>query len=172
MPEGCRLPKIVYLFKKLLPPFEEEIRYYCPKCDKILKENTDDPSQLSCLCSEGLISKKQLLRLGFFFIQLSIKKLIRKLLEENSLGKLQKDIVVDPSRNFFEDITDGRLYRCYCNGKLLSKNALSVIMNTDGVPVFNSSKKSLWPVQFFLNELPPTIRKKTYDFTMFMVWES
>lgn len=33
-------------------------------------------------------------------------------------------------------------------------------MNTDGVPVFNSSNVSIYPIQFIINELPARIRKK------------
>ena len=31
-------------------------------------------------------------------------------------------------------------------------------MNTDGVAVFKSSKKSLWPIWLVINELPPNER--------------
>lgn len=33
-------------------------------------------------------------------------------------------------------------------------------MSTDGVPVLNSSKGSMWPVSLSINELPPYLRRK------------
>lgn len=35
---------------------------------------------------------------------------------------------------------------------------LTLLMNTDGANVFESNHKSLWPIQFYLNFLPPSLR--------------
>lgn len=55
------------------------------------------------------------------------------------------------------DITDGALIR-----KLNQKNPfdlkLTVLVNTDGIQVSKSGKKSLWPIQVICNFLPPAIR--------------
>ena len=54
-----------------------------------------------------------------------------------------------------EDIYDGRLYRSLVRkGILSSGNNISFIFNTDGVPVFKSSKVSIWPLYLIINELP------------------
>ena len=58
------------------------------------------------------------------------------------------------------DIYDGVLY-----GKLMQKysfksHVLIYIFNTDGAPIFHSSKRSLWPLQIIINELPPNLRFK------------
>lgn len=54
-----------------------------------------------------------------------------------------------------EDIYDGRLYRSLARkGILSSGNNISFIFNTDGVPVFKSSKVSIWPLYLIINELP------------------
>ena len=54
-----------------------------------------------------------------------------------------------------EDIYDGRLYRSLVSkGILSSENNISFIFNTDGVPVFKSSKVSIWPLYLIINELP------------------
>ncbi|KAH9378023.1 hypothetical protein HPB48_022694 [Haemaphysalis longicornis] len=37
---------------------------------------------------------------------------------------------------------------------------LTFTLNTDESPVLKSSKTSVWPLQFTLNELPPTARLK------------
>ena len=54
-----------------------------------------------------------------------------------------------------EDIYDGKLYRELINkGILNSGNNISFLFNTDGVPVFKSSKVSIWPLFLVINELP------------------
>ena len=56
----------------------------------------------------------------------------------------------------YEDIYDGSLYKNLMNvGSVLRdcKN-LSLMWNVDGVPLFKSSKYSLWPMYLLINELP------------------
>lgn len=59
------------------------------------------------------------------------------------------------------DVSDSELYRNlslkYSNG---SDYFLTYNFNTDGMPIFNSSKRSIWPLLLILNELPPSLRFK------------
>ena len=67
-----------------------------------------------------------------------------------------------------EDIFDGHLYKKHFgeDGFLKGTSAhekqtqvhMSLTINTDGVAVFRSSKFSIWPVYFVVNELPPNCR--------------
>ena len=43
-------------------------------------------------------------------------------------------------------------------------------MNTDGVKIFNSSKRSFWPVYFIINELPPKMRFRLENMLIGGVW--
>ena len=54
------------------------------------------------------------------------------------------------------DIIDGKYYGKLCEeGKFLSNSSnISLIFNTDGAPLYSSSKVSLWPVFLAVNELP------------------
>lgn len=58
------------------------------------------------------------------------------------------------------DIIDGKYYKEYCGkGNFLEKDTnLSMLFNTDGAPLFQSSGISLWPVFLAINEIPPTER--------------
>ena len=56
--------------------------------------------------------------------------------------------------NNLEDIYDGRVYRKLWNSGFLScGDNISFLMNTDGIPVFKSSKISIWPLYLCINEL-------------------
>ena len=57
------------------------------------------------------------------------------------------------------DICDGSVYReLVLKGVFSSKHHLSVILNTDGIPVFRSSSFSFWPIHLLINELPYKMR--------------
>ncbi|CAN8023540.1 unnamed protein product, partial [Ixodes persulcatus] len=52
------------------------------------------------------------------------------------------------------DITDGRVYRKMKASGALQWGDLTMTFNTDGSPIFKSSKASVWPLQFVINEVP------------------
>lgn len=58
------------------------------------------------------------------------------------------------------DIYDSQLYQALAGhqGPLADEHNISLIMNTDGVEVFKSTKLSLWPALLMINELPFTER--------------
>lgn len=58
------------------------------------------------------------------------------------------------------DITDGELYKQIVKKFLLHNNHdfATIIFNSDGVPVFNSSTLLLWPVEYNINETPIHVR--------------
>ena len=55
------------------------------------------------------------------------------------------------------DVYDGEGYKQHI--EYLSDPAhVSLLLNTDGVAIYRSSKVSIWPVWAVINELPPTMR--------------
>ena len=60
---------------------------------------------------------------------------------------------------YYTDIYNGKLYQNQVSSGILdNQNNISFIMNTDGIPVFRSSKYSFWPVYLLINELPFKMR--------------
>ena len=50
---------------------------------------------------------------------------------------------------------DGSEYKKHCNPGILDfQHNVSLLWNTDGVHVFKSSKFSIWPLSFVINEFP------------------
>lgn len=64
------------------------------------------------------------------------------------------------NHSIISDFTDGRLYKDLYES-LPAEDERSFIttnFNSDGVPLFESSKCSIWPIQLIVNELPFHVR--------------
>lgn len=70
-----------------------------------------------------------------------------------------------------EDIYDGAIYKNEIkNGFLSNKSNISFTWNTDGVPLFKSSKFSIWPLYLVINELPYEERFKKENVIIAGIW--
>ena len=58
-----------------------------------------------------------------------------------------------------DDICGGRLYKELTSEFIAtSQRYVTVTFNTDGIPVFKSSKYEFWPLFLLINELPYKLR--------------
>lgn len=71
-------------------------------------------------------------------------------------ASLKKQQTRHKEPNRLSDISDGTIYQEHCdmNGPLSDGNGISVVLNTDGIALFNSSNSSMWPILLMINELP------------------
>ena len=93
---------------------------------------------------------------------LPLEDQLKDLLCDKKLSKYltHRDITTIRGTSIISDITSSRLYRELVDQHNLSNNDLSLTWNTDGIPVFESSRYSIWPIQSSINELPPHLRGK------------
>jgi hypothetical protein len=93
-----------------------------------------------------------------FFIEISIEDQIRSMFAKTGIWNLlsHRFSRVKKGVNNIEDIYDGKQYqRFFQNGGILDdQRNISLTWNTDGIPVFKSSKFAIWPLYFTVNELP------------------
>ena len=70
------------------------------------------------------------------------------------------------------NLYDGLLYKQHmtANGILACKNNTSLTWNVDGLPLFKSSKYSLWPVYLIVNELPFKLHKLRENIIIAGLW--
>lgn len=128
-----------------------------------MAETADDPGRFCCPhCKSESVPRTELIKSSSYYLSFNIEEQLRSLLEDQGLGVELNYRFSRPQReSCLSDIYDGRLYREFKEGKLLSNQlSLSFTMNTDGVPAFKSSNTSVWPILCFVNELPPALRKK------------
>ena len=90
-----------------------------------------------------------------------MKRQIEDLLGEDKLKQyLKNHATTNRNPGIISDITSAELYSKLVESYNFSSNDLSLTWNTDGIPVFESSNYSIWPIQSAINELPPHLREK------------
>ena len=88
---------------------------------------------------------------------------IKDLLSDDKLRETYLTNHANPENtntNTVSDIISGKLYKELIEEPDFSHNDLSLTWNTDGIPIFESSKFFIWPIQSVINELPPHLREK------------
>lgn len=177
--DDSRLPKTKYFFKKCFGPNKKAIfHFYCKNCMLYIgtyeqlksvreaKLKANDKTRDSCtVCGSEYSLHK--MNSGFFFVQLPLRDQLKKKFYEN-----QEILTYDtsPNSNIIADVFDGELYKSLKSTVGLDP-LVTLTMNTDGVKVFKSKRKaSLWPIQFFINEVPPQRRFKQYNIILTGVW--
>ena len=91
-----------------------------------------------------------LLNCGSFFLHFIVRRLLREIFQNNGDDIFANRSSIDGS---MKDIIHGQAYK-------ISPPDVSFSMNCDGVPMFKSSNRSLWPIQIIVNEFPPLFRMK------------
>jgi len=97
-----------------------------------------------------------------YFYYLPLKYQLRELFEteyEKMSVVFQHESEIEKS-HLIRSIRDGALYKQSMTDKNDGEQRISMTFSCDGVPVFNSSHSSLWPVFCTINELPMGIRKR------------
>ncbi|CAD6233228.1 GSCOCG00012265001-RA-CDS, partial [Cotesia congregata] len=64
------------------------------------------------------------------------------------------------------DITDSELFVNFANN---NEKIIYLNVSTDGAPIFRKSKRSMWPLQILVNNLPPRLRFKNVIIAGFMI---
>ncbi len=119
--------------------------YYCSLCEQLLDSNS------SSKCPNPLCGQTP--KDPPYFLELSLEDQLRKLFERPSFYQhLQHRFNRNKLNTDIEDIYDGKLYRDLSkpNGILSFRENISLLWNTDGIPVFKSSNFSIWPVYFII----------------------
>lgn len=133
---------------------------------RLLQDEKDGKSCETCtVCGTEYSLKK--MNDGNFFIELPLREQIEKRISEN-VDMLNYDTT--SNSNDITDIFDGELYKSL-RAKIGPGSLITLTLNTDGVRVFKSKRKaSLWPIQMFINEVPPNKRFKQENIILSGIW--
>jgi tRNA synthetases class I (M) len=119
--------------------------YYCKECGAFIGREIKG----SCPKCQTVLVQKESEVAGNMFVSFNLLKSISSLLKLKNVHKeLEKTFCKRKNRSLkIEDITDGEKYK----DLELNEFDLTFTVNTDGVPCFESSKFSLWPILISLN---------------------
>ena len=142
--------------------------HYCSHCFLYL-ENKEAESCPNTLCQKSLkgLGKKS------FFIEIPIVSQLQDVFNQVSIWETITTYRFNRKcrNDDVGDIYDGALYRKHWeSGFLKDHRNISFIYNTDGVPIFKSSKFSLWPLYVAINELPYSQRFRRDNMLLAGVW--
>ena len=116
----------------------------------------------TCESCDSPFNEGDSLKNGHYFIYIPLQQQIRTLLSNAKLYPhlTNRNLEVSINSRTVTDVTTSALYKQLITKQGLNSNDISLTWNTDGIPVFNSSNFSIWPLQAFVNELPPHLRAK------------
>ncbi|XP_037522067.2 uncharacterized protein LOC119399326 [Rhipicephalus sanguineus] len=170
------LPDTKFLFKKFAGVSLDTLtfHYYCPDCMRLLGEcegaTKKKDVDLTCIQCGMKHTQSALATHGNFFVSLPLEKQLSSVLSSKEVAKALKSSLERISQprdtDLKSDITDGELYRQQREELDLDAMGITMTVSSDGCPLFNSSKYSIWPVQMAINELPPSQRCKNLMISM------
>ncbi|KAK3920652.1 Ankyrin repeat domain-containing protein 17 [Frankliniella fusca] len=94
------------------------------------------------------------------FYQLSVSDQIRNLFENHGLADLMDKYAahrLELDLNILTDLCDGSEFK---RAKIHEPYSLTLLGHTDGISISDSSDVSLWPLEYVIAELPPSLRFK------------
>ncbi|CAL1672806.1 unnamed protein product [Lasius platythorax] len=158
-----------YTMSKRYNPPANKILYvfYCTQCYSLLlnplsKDHIGHNKSATCgQCEERYqISTNS----SNYFLSINVKYQIRALLEDKNIREIVMNNLANVNTrsqetNNISDVYDSHLYKDIAQNKKCI--VLTFNFNTDGFPVFKSSKNSIWPVLLIINEIPPKYRFQT-----------
>jgi len=155
-------------FKNLKSPLIKH--FYCSFCYTPVLEKADKCPNTVCQRNVKESSSKE------YFIEMPIISQLSGLFsrEDFKQGLKYRKERIKKCKDNIEDVYDSEQYKLLSdNGGPLSsenENNISFIFHTDGIPVFKSSKTSMWPIFLMVNELPYKMRKNRENIILCGLW--
>ena len=130
----------------------------------------NDATIPACNVCDELFDAAESIKNGHYFIYIPVQQQIVSLLSNNKLFPYltNRNLDLILKSQTVNDVTTSKLYKELIVRHGLNSNDVSLTWNTDGIPIFNSSNFSVWPLQAFVNELPQHLRGK--NIMLFGLW--
>lgn len=168
LPPGNGLPDTLRKFKTYFSKLESPVilHHYCAYClSSVDKQASTCPNTA---CMKALSSRNA----KAYFVEIPVVHQLSALFSRNGF---YSDIQYRFNRkkkhpDNVEDIYDGELYKKLWKNFLSCPDNVSFLFNCDGVPVFKSSKVSIWPLYLVINELSYSKRMANENMVFAGLW--
>lgn len=134
-----------------------ECHHYCSVCTNYLGMPQAQDETLTCVKCYSSITVKQSLHDLNYFLSIPLTYQIQDILENQGMHDICFQ-ANNSNRIGIKDMYDGTLYQILRSES--EEDFLTLTFNSDGVPVFRSSKFNVWPILCCVNEIPPESRDK------------
>ncbi|XP_044598389.1 uncharacterized protein LOC123274718 [Cotesia glomerata] len=158
-------------YNKMFEIPEDKIiaHYFCAKCTKIIyispKKSIKDSEVVCDQCEEKI--RLNSLNENYFLsinVEYQLKELLKLKNIYSTIGESFNNKYGDNSQ--ITDITDSELFVKFANN---NEKIIYLNVSTDGAPIFRKSKRSMWPLQILVNNLPPRLRFSNVIIAGFMI---
>lgn len=170
LPSGHSLCTSLYDFKKFFINLKNPLikHFYCPHCLGYLHSSTEKKCPYDS-CGK-LFNESEIM----YFLEMPVDSQLRNLFSQKGFyeklnHRFQRKFDMEHK---YCDVYDGDLYKSYYEkeGPLSKQENVSFTFNTDGAPVFKSSKISVWPLFLVIDELPYKLRMLKENMLMAGLW--
>ena len=170
LPKFSNLCKTLHYFRKNFQSIKT--RMHCHYCNTCFFKRVDHSLQNCPKCGYDLLLNSNKVYFVEFPIINQIKSFLKHVGFYESLQYRFKQNKI--STENIEDIYDGLIYQKHFKnyGFLANPGNLSFLWNTDGVPLFKSSKISTWPIFLIINDLEPSLTFKSENIIFAGIWYS
>lgn len=134
-----------------------ECHHYCSVCASYLGMPQAHDETFTCVKCHFSISVEKSLHDRNYFLSIPLTYQIQDILENQGMHDICFH-ASDSNRIGINDMYDGTLYQMLRSDS--EEDFLTLTFNSDGVPVFRSSKFNVWPILCCVNEIPPESRDK------------
>ena len=147
---GC-LPQSKYFIDKMFfTNSGVKAQFFCRDCKALLGNDPPD----TCANCDYRFSKTESLKNGYYFMTTSVRDQLKDLFENHNLSDNLMENRFE-EKEYISDFCDGKFYQ---ENRVILEDSLTFTFNTDGVPVFQSSTFSIWPLFLMINEVVPEKR--------------
>ena len=164
IPNKC--PKSLKSFnKKILKADYGEFHKFCNVCKKINNSDSmDNYTLVVSFCNQCCFKLDS-------FITFSVKKQLQCILNDRNLKQIKNSLeYAKKIKEGIKSSLDGAVYQSFLKRREVlasEKLVLSFHLNTDGAPIINSKKASMWPVPGTIVELEQSTREKFENIIIF-----
>lgn len=145
-----------HYWKKLINHFGNGVKYMytCVHCGTFVGEILKEERKVfQCPHCSAFNNRDASIRKGCMFAQCSLTDQLKHLYEHELKDDDFNDHVRKPG--IISDVNDGNFYR-----ENMEPGMISINLNCDGVPIFNSSGYEIYPLLATLNDLKPKRRRR------------